>query len=127
MYDSVKSAGKVRVSCAFTAATYPSSNADPTAAASVPHAVSAAKAWDDARPDIYAALDRLGKAYLDFARTEPALYSAMFEAGVPAGADPALREAGERAFAVLRGAADAILLGAPAGGAKSPAADSTGA
>src|SRR6516165_7302907 len=48
MLDSVKSSGKVRVSCAFTAATYPSSNADPTATASVSHAVSAAEAWNDA-------------------------------------------------------------------------------
>jgi AcrR family transcriptional regulator len=67
-----------------------------------------AKAWDDGRPDIYAALDRLGKAYLDFARAEPALYSAMFEAGVPLDTSPELREAGERAFAVLRGAAEKL-------------------
>jgi hypothetical protein len=48
MYDSVKSSGKVRASCAFTAATYPSSNADPTATASVSHAVSEAEACNDA-------------------------------------------------------------------------------
>ena len=47
---------------------------------------------------------------------EPAFYSAMFEAGVPVGADPALREAGERAFAVLRGAADKICAAMPAAG-----------
>ena len=40
-----------------------------------------AKAWDDGRPDPMTAFDRLGKAYLAFARTEPAYYSAMFEAG----------------------------------------------
>ena len=39
-----------------------------------------ARAWDDGRPDPFVALERLGKAYLDFARTEPAYYSAMFEA-----------------------------------------------
>jgi AcrR family transcriptional regulator len=72
-----------------------------------------AKAWDDSRPDIYAALDRLGKAYLDFARTEPALYSAMFEAGVPLDTSPELREAGERAFAVLRGAAEKLCAQMP--------------
>ena len=44
------------------------------------------KAWDDGKPDLMAAFDRLGKAYLAFARTEPAYYSAMFEAGVPADA-----------------------------------------
>ena len=42
-----------------------------------------ARAWDDGRPDAFTALDRLGKAYLEFARTEPAYYSAMFEAGIP--------------------------------------------
>jgi AcrR family transcriptional regulator len=52
-----------------------------------------ARAWDTGRPDAFTALDRLGKAYLDFARGEPAFYSAMFEAGVPAGANPPLRDA----------------------------------
>src|SRR3984957_379625 len=75
-----------------------------------------AQAWDEGRPDVFFALDRLGKAYLDFARGEPAYYSAMFEAGVPAGTTPPLREAGERAFAVLRGAADAICAAMPAAG-----------
>ena len=42
-----------------------------------------ARAWDDGRPDAFTALDRLGKAYLEFARAEPAYYSAMFEAGIP--------------------------------------------
>src|SRR5262245_31061005 len=60
------------------------------------------KAWDDGRPQPFAALDRLGKAYLEFARTEPAYYSAMFEADIPFASSPELREAGERAFAVLR-------------------------
>jgi len=67
-----------------------------------------AQAWDEGRPDAFAALGRLGKAYLDFARTQPAFYSAMFESGVPIGANPELREAGERAFAVLRAAADKL-------------------
>jgi AcrR family transcriptional regulator len=72
-----------------------------------------AKAWDDGRPDIYAALDRLGKAYLDFARTEQAFYSAMFEAGVPLDTSLELREAGERAFGVLRGAAEKLCAQMP--------------
>jgi AcrR family transcriptional regulator len=67
-----------------------------------------ARAWNSGRPDAFTALDRLGQAYLEFARAEPAFYSAMFEAGVPIGANPPLREAGERAFTVLRGAAEAI-------------------
>jgi AcrR family transcriptional regulator len=73
-----------------------------------------AKAWGDGRPDVFSALDRLGRAYLDFARTEPAYYSAMFEAGVPLAANPELREAGERAFAVLRGAAEKLCAQVPA-------------
>ncbi len=72
-----------------------------------------ARAWDEGRPDAFAALDRLGRAYLEFARSQPALYSAMFEAGVPIGADPALRDASERAFAVLRAAAEKICAAMP--------------
>jgi AcrR family transcriptional regulator len=68
-----------------------------------------AKAWDDGRPDVLAAFDRLGKAYLDFAKREPAYYSAMFEAGVPLDVDPLLRESSERAFAVLRNAAEKLV------------------
>ena len=41
-------------------------------------AAALAKAWDEGRPEPVAALDRLGRAYLDFARTEPAYYAAMF-------------------------------------------------
>ena len=40
-----------------------------------------ARAWDEGRPDPLAAFERMGRAYLDFARREPAFYSAMFEAG----------------------------------------------
>jgi AcrR family transcriptional regulator len=71
------------------------------------------KAWDDGRPDVFVALERLGKAYLDFARTEPAYYSAMFEAGVPLASNPELREAGDRAFAVLRSAAEKLCAQMP--------------
>ena len=39
-------------------------------------------AWDDGKPDPYRAFENTGRAYLHFARTEPAYYSAMFEAGV---------------------------------------------
>ena len=74
------------------------------------------KAWDSGKPDLMAAFDRLGKAYLAFARAEPAYYSAMFEAGVPVDVDPELREAGDRAFAVLRGAAEQLVATMPAKG-----------
>jgi AcrR family transcriptional regulator len=80
-----------------------------------------ARAWDDGRPDVFVALDRLGKAYLDFARTEPAFYAAMFEAGIPPTLNPELHEAGERAFAVLRGAAEKLCAQLPAGQARPPA------
>jgi AcrR family transcriptional regulator len=73
-----------------------------------------AKAWNDGRPDPMTAFDRLGKAYLAFARTEPAYYSAMFEAGIPVDANPELRESGDRAFAVLRNAAERLVATLPA-------------
>jgi AcrR family transcriptional regulator len=75
-----------------------------------------ARAWDGGRPDAFAALDRLGRAYLEFARTQPAYYAAMFEAGVAVGDNAPLREAGDRAFAVLRAAAEALCAAAPAVG-----------
>ena len=65
---------------------------------------------------MFTAFDRLGKAYLNFAKREPAYYSAMFEAGVPLDTDPQLREAGERAFAVLRAAAEKLVALMPAKG-----------
>lgn len=79
-------------------------------------AAALAKAWRDGGPDVLAAFDRLGRAYLDFAKREPAYYSAMFEAGVPIDADPQLREAGEQAFGVLRNAAEKLVALMPAKG-----------
>jgi AcrR family transcriptional regulator len=70
-------------------------------------------AWDGGRPDPFAAFERMGKAYLAFARTEPAYYSAMFEAGVPLDINSDLRQAGDRAFAVLRIAAEALISTLP--------------
>jgi AcrR family transcriptional regulator len=71
-------------------------------------------AWNEGRPDTLTALGNLGKAYLAFARTEPAYYSAMFEAGVPLDGHPELRQAGDRAFAIVRTAAEAISASMPA-------------
>ena len=73
-----------------------------------------ARAWNDGRPDPFTAFERLGRAYLEFARAEPAYYSAMFEAGIPLDANAELREAGDRAFAVLRGAAELLIARLPA-------------
>jgi AcrR family transcriptional regulator len=71
------------------------------------------RAWNRGEPDPITAFGRLGAAYLGFARTEPAYYAAMFEAGLPADADPALRQAGDRAFAVVREAAEAVVAKVP--------------
>jgi AcrR family transcriptional regulator len=75
-----------------------------------------AKAWDEGRPDVMSAFDRLGKTYLDFAKREPSYYSAMFEAGVALDTDPQLREVSENAFAVLRAAAEKLVALMPAQG-----------
>jgi AcrR family transcriptional regulator len=72
------------------------------------------KAWDGGKPETFRAFENLGRAYLNFARNEPAFYSAMFEAGVPLDSDAELRQASERAFAVLRRAAEALSAHAPA-------------
>jgi AcrR family transcriptional regulator len=72
-------------------------------------------AWNGGRPAPRQAFDELGKAYLAFARTEPAYYSAMFEAGIPLHNNPELLAASERAFAVLRDATEALIAGMPAG------------
>lgn len=72
-------------------------------------------AWDDGRPDPHAAYERVGRAYLQFARAEPAYYSAMFEAGVAPESSAELRAAGERAFGVLRAATEKVVAALPAG------------
>jgi AcrR family transcriptional regulator len=72
-----------------------------------------ARAWNGGLPDPVSAFDRIGKAYLAFARSEPAYYAAMFESGVAPDASPDLLQAGERAFAVLRQAAEALCAKLP--------------
>ena len=73
------------------------------------------KAWDDGGPEPIKAFERVGRAYLEFARKQPAYYSAMFEAGIPVAQNAELRAAGERAYGVLRDAAEKIVARAPAG------------
>jgi len=73
-----------------------------------------ATAWNDGRPNPSVAFDNLGKAYLAFARSEPAFYSAMFESGIPLENNPELKIAGERAFGVLRGATETLIAAMPA-------------
>ena len=72
------------------------------------------QAWDGGRPDAFTAFERLGKAYLRFARNEPAYYSAMFETGLSLESSPQLRSAGERTFAVLRAATEQLVATMPA-------------
>ena len=71
-------------------------------------------AWRDGRPTPTKALHEVGKAYLAFARTDPAYYAAMFESGVDIGADPELRTAAEAAFAAVRTAVEAVIATLPA-------------
>ena len=71
-------------------------------------------AWDGGRPAPFTAFDRLGKAYLQFAKQEPAYYSAMFEAGIPLDSQPELKDAGDQAFAVLRKATEQLVATMPA-------------
>src|SRR6201993_5030438 len=47
--------------------------------------------WENARPDAATAFERVGRAYLDFARRQPAFYSAMFESGIPVDMNPTLQ------------------------------------
>jgi len=78
-------------------------------------------AWDDGRPDTFAAFSRVGKAYLAFAREHPAYYSAMFESGVPVQDNPALLIASERAFAIIRAASERLIALAPPNVPRPPA------
>ena len=73
-----------------------------------------AKAFGDGAPDPLMALNRVGKAYLRFAREEPAYYAAMFESGVPISSNPELRAAAEAAFGAVRSAVEAVVASLPA-------------
>jgi AcrR family transcriptional regulator len=76
-------------------------------------AVELSHAWDGGKPSPRAAFERVGRAYLQFAEKEPALFSAMFESGLPITNYPELREAGDRAFAVLREGCEALAATLP--------------
>jgi AcrR family transcriptional regulator len=70
-------------------------------------------AWNGGRPDPMRAFEALGRAYLGFARNEPAFYAAMFETRIAFDDYPGLLAAGDRAFAVLREAAERLTSGLP--------------
>jgi AcrR family transcriptional regulator len=71
--------------------------------------------WAAGKPDPITAFHNVGRAYLAFARSEPAYYAAMFESGLPPDLSPELRAASDRAFGVLRTAAEQLVGLLPAG------------
>lgn len=77
-------------------------------------------AWNEGRPDPLTAFKAVGKAYLAFARDEPAYYATMFEAGLSTDDNRELAQASDRAFGVLRQAAEELIAGMPPG-SKPPA------
>ena len=73
-------------------------------------------AWNDGQPHPVAAIEAVARAYLGFARREPAFYAAMFEPGFALDEDASLLASSERAFGVMRLAADAATRAMPAAG-----------
>ena len=71
--------------------------------------------WAGGKPDPITAFHNIGRAYLAFARAEPAYYTAMFESGVSPDLNAELRAASDRSFAVLRSAADLLVTLLPVG------------
>ena len=71
------------------------------------------RAWNNGKPDPFRGLDAIGRAYLTFARDQPAYYSAMFEAGVPLDQDLELRDAADRAIVPLRKAVEVLCAQLP--------------
>ena len=78
--------------------------------------IALARAWDNGKPDPRKAFENIGRAYLDFARAEPAYFVAMFESQLPPDIDPDLTRASEQAFAILRQAAEALCGALPEAG-----------
>jgi len=71
-------------------------------------------AWNNGIPTPLSAFENLGRAYLAFAREEPASYAVMFEAGLGTSDDDQLKAAAERAFDVLQRATVALCRALPA-------------
>jgi AcrR family transcriptional regulator len=70
-------------------------------------------AWNNGVPTPLSAFENLGRAYLAFAREQPASYTVMFETGILPGSDG--QPAAERAFDVLQRAASALCRQLPEG------------
>ena len=67
------------------------------------------RAWNGGAPSALSAFERVGRAYLAFARKEPGYYVAMFEAGLDLDSEPSLRAEAERAQAAMRRATEALI------------------
>jgi AcrR family transcriptional regulator len=65
-------------------------------------------AWNNGVPTPLSAFENLGRAYLAFAREEPASYTVMFETGLAPGTEGETLPAAEHAFEVLQRAAAAL-------------------
>lgn len=72
-----------------------------------------AYAYDEGRPSALAAFERVGRAYLAFARKHPGHYIAMFESGISVQRTPELAAASTRAFATLERAAEGLAARLP--------------
>ncbi len=70
-------------------------------------------AWNNGIPTPLSAFEDLGRAYLAFARDEPASYTVMFEAGGASATAGETIPAAERAFDVLQRAAAALCRSLP--------------
>ena len=75
------------------------------------------EAWNDGLPNPATAFLRMGAAYLSFAASDPAAYAAMFQSGLTPSEPPALKEASDKAFAILVAAASRLGARQPGGGA----------
>jgi AcrR family transcriptional regulator len=71
------------------------------------------RAWHGGYPAPLEALQNVGRAYLSFARKEPAYYAAMFETGLPKVANAELDASAARAFEVLHRATSALTARLP--------------
>ena len=67
------------------------------------------KAWHGGTPSPLEALQNVGRAYLAFARNEPAYYTAMFETGLPKSQNAALLASADQAFGVLHEASRKLI------------------
>ncbi|WP_029557871.1 TetR/AcrR family transcriptional regulator [Xanthobacter sp. 91] len=73
-------------------------------------------AWQGGRPKASVAFERVGRAYLAFARSRPAEYVAMFESGLSPDRHEGLKQAGDKAFGALREAAEVLVSHIPGPG-----------